>query len=474
MAFGFFKKQAVADIIFTNGRIYTQNPDQPWAEAVAVADGEIMAVGDAAEIMEDYEGDDTEIVDLEGGVMTPGLIDSEGHPVMKSFENLSFFMESYWDLQRCIEEFSHYAKKVPDQKTAFAYGYNEKLLMGLDPGETIKILDKVSEERPVAALSASGIHLWLNSRAVQIVRETAEEEEVEQINLSYILGVLMPVDPDELLEEVLNRADEYCKAGFTGVFDCGAPDYFLTLYQGELINMYQEDLYKQRFYGSLLVNRNVEPKSLAAKLMQNRTNCAELNYIINFNTLKLVVDRTGSQEAGIAAEAISELVMAAAERNFNVHADAVDESAAAEVMKAFDEVRSAGYKKNVLVLASDHQLSEKEKQEFLSVEDIITTPSTLGHRDGYSAIEGAETMEEALDRLTVQAAETLGAGEKLGSIEIGKYADFTIFNEDPFKCKVTDFGNLDVAMTVISGTIVYDSEEDDSRSWYELLSQQQY
>ncbi len=474
MAFGFFKKQAVADIIFTNGRIFTQNPDQPWAEAVAVADGEIMAVGDAAEIMEDYEGDDTEIVDLEGGVMTPGLIDSEGHPVMKSFENLCFFMEPSWDLQRCVEEFSHYVRENPSQKTAFAYGYNERLLMGLDPGETIKILDKVSEERPVAALSASGIHLWLNTRAVQVVRETAEEEEVEQINLSYILGVLMPVDPDELLEEVLNRAGEYCKAGFTGVFDGGAPDYFLTLYQGELINMYQEDLYKQRFYGSLLVNRNVDVKSLAAKLMQNRTNCAELNNIINFNTLKLVVDRTGSEEAGIAAEAIPGLVMAATERNFNVHAEAVGEGAAAEIMKAFDDVRSAGYKKNVMVLASDHQLSEREKQEFLSIEDIITMPSTRGYSDGYTAIEGAETMKEAIDRLTIQAAEILGVDDKLGSIEAGKYADFTIFNEDPFECKVTDFGNIDIAMTVISGNIVYDSEEDDSRSWYELLSQQQY
>ena len=68
MAFGFFKKQAVADIIFMNGKVYTQNPEQPWAEAVAVVDGEILAVGDTEEIMEDFEGDDTEVVDLEGGV----------------------------------------------------------------------------------------------------------------------------------------------------------------------------------------------------------------------------------------------------------------------------------------------------------------------------------------------------------------------------------------------------------------------
>ena len=120
MAFGFFKKQSVADIIFMNGKVYTQNPEQPWAEAVAVAEGEILAVGDTEEIMEDFEGDDTEVVDLEGGVMTPGLIDAAGHPVMNTFENLCFFMEPSWDLQRCVEEFSHYVGEDPDQKTAFA------------------------------------------------------------------------------------------------------------------------------------------------------------------------------------------------------------------------------------------------------------------------------------------------------------------------------------------------------------------
>lgn len=474
MAFGFFKKQVVADIIFMNGRVYTQNTEQPWAEAVAVADGEILAVGDSEELMEDFECEDTEVVDLEGGVMIPGLIDAAGHPVMKTFENLCFFMKPYWDIQYCIEEFSYYLEKHKDKETVFGYGYDENLFVGMDPQETLKLMDKVSEDIPVAALSASGIHLWLNSRAIELVRETAEEEEVEQINLSYILGILAPVDPEELLEEVMNRAGRYCQAGFTGVFDCGAPDYFLTLYQGELINMYQENLYKQRFFGSLLINRNVDQKGLAAKLLQNRTNCAELNNIINFNTLKLVVDRTEGNASGIPTDALPGLVMVASERNFNVHSDAVAEGAAADVMKAYDYVRSAGYKKNVLVLAADQYLSEKEKEEFLAIEDVITVPSTLGANDEYPSLDGVSTIEEAIYRMTVEASELLGLEEKIGTIEVGKYADFTIYNEDPFKSTVSQFKNLGAAMTVISGVIVYDAEEDEISSWYELFSQQQY
>lgn len=38
MAFGFFKKTITADTIFHNGHIFTQDPELPWADAVAVKD----------------------------------------------------------------------------------------------------------------------------------------------------------------------------------------------------------------------------------------------------------------------------------------------------------------------------------------------------------------------------------------------------------------------------------------------------
>ena len=45
MAFGFFKKSETADTIFMGGRIYTQDSNLPWAEAVACKDGRVIAVG---------------------------------------------------------------------------------------------------------------------------------------------------------------------------------------------------------------------------------------------------------------------------------------------------------------------------------------------------------------------------------------------------------------------------------------------
>ena len=62
-----------ADTVYTNGKIYTVNAAQPWAEAVAIKDGEFVAVGTNAEVKA-LTGKDTEVVDLKGGFAMPGLV----------------------------------------------------------------------------------------------------------------------------------------------------------------------------------------------------------------------------------------------------------------------------------------------------------------------------------------------------------------------------------------------------------------
>ena len=69
-----------ADKILINGKIYTENKDMMWAEAVATAGSEFICVGKNEECMK-YRGDSTEIVDLEGKTVIPALIDGHTHPV---------------------------------------------------------------------------------------------------------------------------------------------------------------------------------------------------------------------------------------------------------------------------------------------------------------------------------------------------------------------------------------------------------
>ena len=69
-----------ADRVLLNGAIYTVNDAQPWAEAVAIADGRFVAVGANDEI-DEFIGDGTEVADLQGRMAMPGIFDIHIHPV---------------------------------------------------------------------------------------------------------------------------------------------------------------------------------------------------------------------------------------------------------------------------------------------------------------------------------------------------------------------------------------------------------
>jgi predicted amidohydrolase YtcJ len=67
-----------ASLVVTGARIWTGDPELPWAEAVAVADDEILAVGPAGDI-KSLIGPETEVITADGGLVVPGFIDSHVH-----------------------------------------------------------------------------------------------------------------------------------------------------------------------------------------------------------------------------------------------------------------------------------------------------------------------------------------------------------------------------------------------------------
>lgn len=68
-----------ADLIVFAGTIATLNPDQPWAEALAVANGKVLAVGSRTEIEQSHRGPQTVIHELSDATIMPGLHDAHNH-----------------------------------------------------------------------------------------------------------------------------------------------------------------------------------------------------------------------------------------------------------------------------------------------------------------------------------------------------------------------------------------------------------
>jgi len=68
-----------ADAIYFGGAIVTANDAQPGAEAIAVKDGRIVAVGSRAEVEKSHRGAASRMVDLAGRTLVPGFIDPHSH-----------------------------------------------------------------------------------------------------------------------------------------------------------------------------------------------------------------------------------------------------------------------------------------------------------------------------------------------------------------------------------------------------------
>lgn len=72
-------KRDTADTVLLNGFVYTMEQDLPNTEAVAIRDGKITALGTSKEIRKSC-GEKTQILDLNGRMIMPGLIDGHCHP----------------------------------------------------------------------------------------------------------------------------------------------------------------------------------------------------------------------------------------------------------------------------------------------------------------------------------------------------------------------------------------------------------
>src|SRR5690606_8584234 len=72
------RAQAYADMILADGKVWTGNPAQPEAEAIAILDGRVAAVGSDAEIRR-WTGPDTQVFELRGRRVVPGFNDAHVH-----------------------------------------------------------------------------------------------------------------------------------------------------------------------------------------------------------------------------------------------------------------------------------------------------------------------------------------------------------------------------------------------------------
>lgn len=463
MAFGLFKKKSTADIIYMNGHVYTQDPAFPWASAVACKDGKVIAVGDF-EGMDEIVSSDTQVVDLAEQYLFPGFMEVHNTDILKAFEDLYLEIDPVWDLDTVLEEVAAYAEDT-DRDIIFAYGYNENILADYEEAaEVQKLLDDILLDKPVLLLGNSGVHCWLNSLAMDMVAESAEDDGMQYISPDYVMNVLSPLDFEEVEEAVVNSANMLCDRGITSFFPLNTPDYFQHLYRDCLVALIGESIpVKQRLFSSLYVNRPIAPELILHKLTAGKTACIELDHLISYDFLKLEVC-DDKNLAYFSEDALKTICQAACDKGYNIHLDALDQASVDKARAVFSYLRAKGCKHNTLVLAADRALggdADDKDDEFLT-----TWSTDCLNQSVYSH---AKSVSEAIDMLTIGAAELLGCSKEYGSIEQGKRADFTVFAENPLEKSLQYFSSMHASMTIVDSQVVYDLENACDEEMYDLL-----
>ena len=461
MAFGFFKKKVSADIIYKNGHVYTQDPDYPWATAVACKDSEILAVGDF-EAMEDIMGEDTLVVDLHDRYLFPGFIDVHSAPVLQAFEGSYFKINSDWDVEPILDILADYAEEW-EEDTIFGYGFHERILERYDsPQAAHAALDEIDRRRPILLLGENGHHCWMNTVAASIVQHVAEDEDIDYITTNFILNVLSPLPLDELEKAWVQHGEEMADKGFTSVFNLCAPDCFTDVYLDNILTAIGEgegDI-RQRFHGSIFVNRPFPPQLILHRLTAARTSCIELDTLVTADFAKLeVCDDEGM--TAFSQDTLNTLCMEIAEHGYGIHLDAKDKASFDKAEKAFGLLRDKGYRNTPLVLASRYEPTADYEDVYLP-----TWPTDIWENNFFDHVG---SVEEAIDALTIGAAELLGKSGSLGSIEKGKRADFVVFSENPMNSSLERFATMHADMTILDGRIVYDADEAAADEMCDLL-----
>lgn len=166
-----------ADLILSNGAVYTLNPEQPWAEAVAIGDGRILAVGSSGEIEAAFRG---EVRDLDGAMVLPGFHDAHAHPIAGGIQSLQCDLTGASTVEETLQRIEACHRDMPDTESAdddwlVGGGWNLGLFPDGNPHK--RLLDDIAGDRPVYLEGEDGHSGWVNSAALERANITADTED---------------------------------------------------------------------------------------------------------------------------------------------------------------------------------------------------------------------------------------------------------------------------------------------------------
>lgn len=238
-------RAADADTLYFGGPILTMNDAAPRAEALAVKNGLIVAVGSRAAITKAWRGKATVLADLRGQTMAPGFIDAHSHFFYVGIQARSANLlpppdgpvASIADLQQVLRDDMAASPTVKATGVLIGLNFDDSQLAE-QRGPTRQELDAVSTDIPVMAVHQSGHLGAYNSKALAILGITAASPNpdggviqreadgktpngiLEENAHFKALFTLMPkLSPAQAMQVIAAAQQQYLANGFTTVQD---------------------------------------------------------------------------------------------------------------------------------------------------------------------------------------------------------------------------------------------------------------
>jgi len=541
-----------ADIIYKNGRIYTVNESQPWAEALAIKDGRFIAIGDNDDVLA-FQGDNTEIVELKGAFVMPGVQEnhihasSEGQTIDMVMDKLGFSeLATPKEIQQAIVD---YAKEHPGDGWITGMKWGNAHFPEGKPHKSL--IDEVMPDRPVILLDETQHNALANSKALEIAGITKDTPQpatgvigkdpvtgeptgyLAEAGIFEVYKIIPQPSLEKMKEAILLSQDIVLAYGVTAITDMSSNSVSLAAYkalddEGKLklrtdvalaMNSYllgdpdpYQVLEEREKYRSRLIDpdrvkyiADGTPMSGTSIMLEAYTNNPD-DYGIwtltdeQYNALpkdlamglQLSIHSVGD---GTTRKVLDQLEKARKAHPENTKPIQIahpiwvnkDDLKRFKELNIIAEVSPALYFPTGLSEACKPILGEERVNQMMNIKAFLDAGVTVSYgsdwpagtptANPWRAVEGMITrmdpdetyegklgdpidLETALRIITMNGAIAMETADVTGSIEVGKYADMVVLNNNPFELveanKESEIGDILVMRTIFEGDVVYD------------------
>lgn len=530
-----------ADTVYLGGNIYTGQEKDFNASALAIIGQMLCYVGDD-EGAQPFIGPDTQVVDLNGQTVLPGIIESHLHfpGIGAALMRLDAFWKPKNDILALVAEEA--ARRSPGEWIT-GRGWNQEVWED-DHFPSKEELDAVAPNNPVVLTRTCGHMIWVNSLAIEMAGipldvENPEGGEYLRTEDGQFLGVMTdtamrsitslipPLSDAQMIEAMQMAQDLLFSYGITCAVDAGSGAETIDLMK----RLYETGDLNIRLYSLVSAGESAEryyAEGPQIGLFDGRLTIRGVKFMndgsLGARSAWMLSDYSDQPEhvgnGRFTDDELYELFKECTDAGFQIATHSIGDAANHQTIDAWEriaaEVPAGDYRPRIehfQILALDDIQRLADLQMIASMqfvhatsdlnmaEDRVGSERILGayawrkvlnagaiiangsdapvenvnpYHGLYAGISRATTGEglprggwypaealtrfEALRAFTLHGAYAQFAEDVMGSLEVGKYADFVVIDRDYMTCAVDEIKNIQAVMTVLGGEVVYTQE----------------